>query len=438
MFSVVRRHVHVVFRTSVLLPITLACAGCGVGTGSAGMGNAGTGGVGTGDAALVAEGGAADEAAGGVGIASAGAESGAIFGVNAHHPGFLIGEKLDEAQIKFVRVDLGWAWFLTMDLNCQRSLPGKPGCDHIHAINSVYFDIPDGFRARGITILVNLAYRYDDNNPIPPEPEFSHCTQANSCVPRTNDPTNAAWRTFLEEWDAYVTAMVQDVGTMVPYFGIWNEPNATYPNGTKAFFAGYDWQYDELVTRACTILHANGSKCVAPSTAIYTDTEQNFQRDLSWHKARVQANRQLIDVADGHIYDYHANFAARAAAFAAGSDSIADIPFWVTETAPFVSDPVLDRPGFNLELQERELVQQLADLRTGISGIDGLFYYDLQSVEFGLVEALSITEYLSRPAFNALVQLSRGTYRVPPAGQCTDTRGAFCTAACLASGYECP
>ena len=159
---------------------------------------------------------------------------------------------------------------------------------------------------------------------------------------------------------------------------------------------------------------------------------------MAWHKARILANQELIDVADGHIYDYHANFAARAAAFAAGSDSIADIPFWVTETAPFVSDPELDRPGFNLELQERELVQQLADLWTGVSGIDGLFYYDLQSVEFGLAEALSVTELSSRPAFNALVQLSIGRYRVPPSGQCTDIRGASCTAACLASGYECP
>jgi len=314
-----------------------------------------------------------------------------------------------------------------------------PGCDHVHLVNSLYYDIPDDWRVRGITIFATLAYRYDDaSNPVPSGPEFSHCTASNSCVPLTDDPTNPAWQTFLEEWDAYVTAMVQDVGRMVTYFGIWNEPNATHPDDTKASFAGHDWQYDELVSRACVILHAHGSQCVAPSTAIYTDTEQNFQRDLSWHKARLQANLGLIDVADGHIYDYHARFAAKAAEVAAESDSIAEIPFWVTETAPFVWDPELDRPGFHLELQERELVRQLTDLQTGVSGIDGLFYYDLQSVEFGLTEALSATEFSPRPAFNALVQLRNGTYQVPPTRQCTDIRGSSCTAACLASGYECP
>ena len=408
--------------------------------GGAGTGDVGTGGTAVSGTAVIGEGSAAVAAAGGVGVA--GARAGGFFGVNAHYSNSVIGDKLDEAQIKFVRVDLSWAWFRTIERNCQRAVVGMPGCDHVHLVNSLYFDIPDGWRARGITIFATLAYRYDDDsNPIPPGPEFSHCTESNSCVPMTDDPTNAAWQTFLEEWDDYVTAMVRDVGRMVTYFGIWNEPNATRPDDTKASFAGHDWQYDELVSRACTILHAHGNQCVAPSTSIYTDTEQNFQRDLSWHKARLQANLGLIDVADGHIYDYHAIFAAKAAKaaeVAAESDSVAEILFWVTETAPFVWDPVLDRPGYHLELQERELVQQLTDVQTGVSGIDGLFYYDLQSVEFGLTEALSATEFSPRPAFNALVQLRNGTYQVPPTTQCTDIRGSSCTAACLASGYECP
>lgn len=332
-------------------------------------------------------------------------------GVNAHHGGPEVARALAAANIRLVRVDMDWAFYLEKT-----------------ARHDTLYMIPEyqALRDSNVDIFASLGYRYSASlRPPLDRAGFTSCrgAQPNACI-----PGGPAFATFLREWRAWVTTMVAQQHGRVKYWGVWNEPNER-----AAFFTGADWQYDSLAHALCDIVHAwkEGLLCVGPEAGVRNPGSRSgdVHTDLAYIAARVRAT-PAFDIISAHIYDRSQGLfttAARVKAIAGAR------PLWITEES--AEPPEVRRGGADLELQEKDLAEKVRRVLAGGSPVAALFHYDLQTPEYGLFSDVGMTT--PRPAFRALSRLLRQQrYVAPAAGSCTaDDAGHASGEACRKGRY---
>ncbi len=135
----------------------------------------------------------------------------------------------------------------------------------------------------------------------------------------------------LEDWDAWVTAVVEKFGDRINAYQIWNEANL------KNFYNGTPKQMAEMTKRAYDIIKANNPDALVVSASPSTRLASAFDRFFPEYLAELKALNWPIDVVAIHTYpdgagDPVARGAliekAQAALTAAGAP---DLPLWDTE-----------------------------------------------------------------------------------------------------------
>jgi hypothetical protein len=135
----------------------------------------------------------------------------------------------------------------------------------------------------------------------------------------------------LEDWDAWVTAVVEKFGDRINAYQIWNEANL------KNFYNGTPKQMAEMTKRAYDIIKANDPDALVVSASPSTRLASAFDRFFPEYLAELKALNWPIDVVAIHTYpdgagDPVARGAliekAQAALTASGAP---DLPLWDTE-----------------------------------------------------------------------------------------------------------
>jgi hypothetical protein len=135
----------------------------------------------------------------------------------------------------------------------------------------------------------------------------------------------------LEDWDSWVTAVVEKFGDRINAYQIWNEANL------KNFYNGTPKQMAEMTKRAYDIIKANDPDALVVSASPSTRLASAFDRFFPEYLAELKALNWPIDVVAIHTYpdgagDPVARGAliekAQAALTAAGAP---DLPLWDTE-----------------------------------------------------------------------------------------------------------
>jgi hypothetical protein len=135
----------------------------------------------------------------------------------------------------------------------------------------------------------------------------------------------------LEDWDAWVTAVVEKFGDRINAYQIWNEANL------KNFYNGTPKQMAEMTKRAYDIIKANDPDALVVSASPSTRLASAFDRFFPEYLAELKALDWPIDVVAIHTYpdgagDPVARGAliekAQAALTASGAP---DLPLWDTE-----------------------------------------------------------------------------------------------------------
>jgi GH35 family endo-1,4-beta-xylanase len=135
----------------------------------------------------------------------------------------------------------------------------------------------------------------------------------------------------LEDWDAWVTAVVEKFGSRINAYQIWNEANL------KNFYNGTPKQMAEMTKRAYDIIKANDPDALVVSASPSTRLASAFDRFFPEYLKELKTLNWPIDVVAIHTYPDGAGDPvargvliekAQAALTAAGAP---DLPLWDTE-----------------------------------------------------------------------------------------------------------
>jgi hypothetical protein len=135
----------------------------------------------------------------------------------------------------------------------------------------------------------------------------------------------------LEDWDAWVTAVVEKFGDRINAYQIWNEANL------KNFYNGTPKQMAEMTKRAYEIIKANDPDALVVSASPSVRLASAFDRFFPEYLAELKALNWPIDVVAIHTYpDGAGDPVARGALIekaqaALTSAGAPDLPLWDTE-----------------------------------------------------------------------------------------------------------
>lgn len=136
----------------------------------------------------------------------------------------------------------------------------------------------------------------------------------------------------MQDWDDYVTAVVQRYKGQITAYEIWNEASL------KMFFNGTPEQMAEMTKRAYDIIKANDPDALVVSASPALRLAGPFEKFFTGYMAALAAANWPVDVLAFHSYpDANGDPAARGALVKAFKDAVtkagapADIPLWDTE-----------------------------------------------------------------------------------------------------------
>jgi hypothetical protein len=135
----------------------------------------------------------------------------------------------------------------------------------------------------------------------------------------------------LDDWDAWVMAVVETFGDRINAYQIWNEANL------KNFYNGTPKQMAEMTKRAYDIIKANDPDALVVSASPSTRLASAFDRFFPEYLAELKALDWPIDVVAIHTYpDGAGDPAARGALIAKAQAALSaagapDLPLWDTE-----------------------------------------------------------------------------------------------------------
>ena len=236
------------------------------------------------------------------------------YGVNIHAPsGAHLRHLLDEAQaagIGWVRIDFIWAVVQ----------PQRGTFDW-----SLYDEIVDEARSRGIEVLAILAYT----------PGWATDGDAFNGVPRD-----------VEDWRTFCRRAAERYRGRIAAWEIWNEPNL------PQFWAGSRAEYRDLILEpAALAIHAADPAAAAggPGLAHLVSGSRDW---YAWLRETLEAKGHLLDFVSHHVYDSHGSravtdklddntlFGDEPGLWDAVNPSLAEVldyvgwsgPVWLTET----------------------------------------------------------------------------------------------------------
>ena len=193
----------------------------------------------------------------------------------------------------------------------------------------------------------------------------------------------------LEDWDEWVTAVVENFGDQIPYYQIWNEANlANFYSGTPAEMA-------EMTKRAHDIIKAANPDALIVAPSPSTRIEASFDRFYPEYLAELEKLDWPVDVWTLHSYpDGEGTPATRAELierFKASLETAGapELPIWDTEINYGIAGPG-DIPGREITGAEAAgyvVRTYIDDLRLGV---DRSYWYiwSLKPLDFLGIQAL--------------------------------------------------
>ena len=302
----------------------------------------------------------------------------------------------------------------------------------LHADSSNLEQLHKSTEAPGLEVLANLAYRYDAPGSVPGSAAFGSCDKRpagrRACIPARTGEGGVPWNTFLSDWTALVNREIRfhlAPGTQrITYWSPWNEANAS------AFFHGDAAQYDALAGAMCNAIHTVNDSldavssstprltCVGPELAAITSGTGVQQTQRDWFKARLRATH--FDVVAVHVYGEPAVLTTSVRQLLADKNSVAGYstrPLWITEAAHVL--PGVATGAHDPELQDKGVYTVLNTWNDSLRGVDGIFWFDLMSKDWGLMNGPS----RKRPAYYGFRNWQNNNRVAPAANQCDGATG---------------
>jgi len=207
------------------------------------------------------------------------------YGICGHRPGSDIMDKIEDAKIKWIRIDFDW--------------------DIIQPTGPYSYDwapmdnIVNGLVNRGINIFATIGYT----------PSWANGGSSNHAYPPTD----------VNQWKTFVEASVTRYQEKIRYWGIWNEPDLDYFLGTVDQYI-----YDVLIPAAEAI--NNVEKATGRNFFVCAP---EVSSDIYFLQYTLANAGDVIDVVTGHCYDNTTGIMQKVDTYLNLSGSK---PFWLTET----------------------------------------------------------------------------------------------------------
>ncbi len=304
-------------------------------------------------------------------------DSSSPYGINAHVPDSQVIKMINEAGIKWIRVDFEW--------------------NKIEPLNNQFKwqkidDVVNTARAKGICILANMSGT----------PSWANNGKAKNVPP----VKKAYWKNFVKQ-------TVKRYKKKIKYWEMWNEPNLS------EFWTGSVEEYLDLIL----IPGAEAAKTIDPGCKIVgPDLAHLHSKDSKWNiwlrKIIRYGGKENLDVISHHIYDNDGPLdiinklewdqapLIPSVIKVLQEEGVSDKPFWITETG-WDTDEV----GENIQ---SDYYLEFLQRRENRPYINKIFFYQIidDSVpgnpKFGIIA----NNYLAKKAFNTYKKFIAGLY--PP------------------------